>query len=80
MTATASTEPRSRNWGGRRPGAGAPKGNRNAARKTAANDAIDILAGTPLRELNLLLPPAVRELLRLALVAALASAIEETAA
>jgi hypothetical protein len=60
-----------RNWGGRRPGAGAPRGNRNAVRRPP-RDPIDaeveaLVRDAPVDALLRFFPPAVRELLRLAL-------------
>ncbi|MEZ4502396.1 MAG: hypothetical protein R3C39_07210 [Dehalococcoidia bacterium] len=72
--------PRGRNWGGRRPGAGAPRGNRNAVRRSP-HDLADaeleaLVREAPFDALLRFFPPAVRELLRLALRNATAGALQ----
>ena len=59
-----------RRWGGARPGAGAPRNNHNAARRTPREDLARVAASPGFRESLRDLPPALGELLVIALGAA----------
>ena len=77
---TATTEPRTERRGGARPGAGAPRRNRNAARKTPREAALDVFAGVPLRDIRRALPPAIGTIFTMALARAVETALDETEA
>ena len=77
---TPTTEPRTEHRGGARPGAGAPRRNRNAARKTPREAALDVFAGVPLRTFRQSLPPAIGTLFTIALVRAVDGALDEAEA
>jgi hypothetical protein len=69
-TPAPTPEASTRNWGGRRPGAGAPRGNRNAVRRTPEEDLRRIARSPGFQDLLGQLSPAMRELMVIALDAA----------
>lgn len=78
MSPTPEAPPTRR--GGRRPGAGAPRGNTNAARKTPRRAVLNVFRGAPFQTLRRSLPPALAELLTMALAQATHRALAETEA
>lgn len=66
-TPQAAPEARSRNWGGKRPGAGAPRGNRNAAATNPRRAARALARDPAVHRLLTGFAPAVRALVTLAL-------------
>jgi len=73
-----NTQTPSKNRGGRRPGAGAPRGNRNALKHGRNTAAARLLEGhSPFAAVFETLPPAARELFKLAVLNATTAALAD---
>lgn len=77
---TPTSEPQRTRRGGTRPGAGAPAGNRNAARRTPREDTVNAFRAPGFAEFRRMAPPAIGELITLALARAIEDALDEAEA